>query len=47
MVTFEILLLKESGRIIDSLDVYKYLTTGDFGSHLYLENNDFVIVHHL
>jgi protein involved in polysaccharide export with SLBB domain len=24
--------------------VYKYLTTGDFGKHIYLENNDFVIV---
>lgn len=36
--------IKRNGRIIDSLDVYKYLTRGDFGSHLYLENNDFVIV---
>ena len=39
------IIIKRNGRIIDSLDVYKYLTTGDFGSHLYLENNDFVIVH--
>src|SRR5690606_16611366 len=23
---------------------YKYLTTGDFGKHIYLENNDFVIL---
>jgi protein involved in polysaccharide export with SLBB domain len=38
------IVIKRSGRIIDSLDVYKYLTRGDFGSHLYLENNDFVIV---
>jgi protein involved in polysaccharide export with SLBB domain len=38
------ILIKRNGRIIDSLDVYKYLTRGDFGSHLYLENNDFVIV---
>ncbi|MEP6595016.1 MAG: SLBB domain-containing protein [Ginsengibacter sp.] len=38
------IIIKRSGRIIDSLDVYKYLTAGDFGSHLYMENNDFVIV---
>jgi protein involved in polysaccharide export with SLBB domain len=38
------ILIKRNNKIIDSLDVYKYLTTGDFGSHLYLENNDFVIV---
>jgi protein involved in polysaccharide export with SLBB domain len=38
------IMIKRNGRIIDSLDVYKYLTTGDFGSHLYMENNDFVIV---
>lgn len=38
------ILIKRNGRIIDMLDVYKYLTTGDFGKHIYLENNDFVIV---
>ncbi len=38
------ILISREGRIIDSIDVYKYLTTGDFGKHLYLENNDFVIV---
>ena len=38
------IIIKRNGRIIDSLDIYKYLTTGDFGRHLYLENNDFVIV---
>ena len=38
------ILISRNGRIVDSLDVYKYLTTGDFGKHLYLENNDFVIV---
>lgn len=38
------IIIKRAGRIIDSLDVYKYLTTGDFGRHLYMENNDFVIV---
>jgi polysaccharide biosynthesis/export protein len=36
--------IKRGGRIIDELDVYKYLTTGDFGKHIYLENNDFVIL---
>ncbi len=38
------ILIKRNGRVIDELDVYKYLTTGDFGKHIYLENNDFVIV---
>lgn len=38
------IVISRNGRIIDSIDVYKYLTTGDFGKHLYLENNDFVIV---
>ena len=36
--------IKRNGRVIDELDVYKYLTTGDFGKHIYLDNNDFVIV---
>lgn len=36
--------LKRNGKVIDELDVYKYLTTGDFGKHIYLQNNDFVIV---
>jgi len=38
------ILISRKGKIIDSVDVYKYLTTGDYGKHLYLENNDFVIV---
>lgn len=38
------ILISRQGRIIDSIDVYKYLTDGDYGKHLYLENNDFVIV---
>ncbi len=38
------ILISRKGIIIDSVDVYKYLTSGDFGKHLYLENNDFVIV---
>ena len=36
--------LKRAGRVIDEIDVYKYLTTGDFGKHTYLQNNDFIIV---
>jgi protein involved in polysaccharide export with SLBB domain len=36
--------IKRGGKLIDSLDVYKYLTTGDFGNFMYLQNNDFVIV---
>lgn len=38
------ILISRNGKVIDSIDVYKYLTTGDYGKHLYLENNDFVIV---
>lgn len=38
------ILISRNGSIIDSIDVYKYLSSGDFGRHLYLENNDFVIV---
>ena len=38
------ILISRNGHIIDSIDVYKYLTSGDYGKHLYLENNDFVIV---
>ncbi|HVZ98603.1 MAG TPA: SLBB domain-containing protein [Chitinophagaceae bacterium] len=38
------ILISRNGKVIDSVDVYQYLTTGDFGKHLYLENNDFVIV---
>ncbi|MEO8763084.1 MAG: SLBB domain-containing protein, partial [Ginsengibacter sp.] len=37
------ILISRNGRIIDSIDVYRYLTSGDYGRHLYLENNDFVI----
>ncbi len=38
------ILISRNGKIIDSIDIYKYLTSGDYGKHLYLENNDFVIV---
>src|ERR1700739_2738127 len=37
--------VKRSGKIIETLDVYKYLTTGDLGDeHIYLQNNDFILV---
>lgn len=36
--------IKRNGQVIDELDVYKYLNTGDFGKHIYLQNNDFIIV---
>jgi protein involved in polysaccharide export with SLBB domain len=36
--------LKRGGRIIEELDVYKYLTTGDLGKKVYMQNNDFVLV---
>lgn len=36
--------IKRNGKIIDSLDVYNYLLSGDFGKRTYLLNNDFVIV---
>lgn len=38
------ILLSRNGKVIDSIDVYKYLSTGDYGRHVYLENNDFIIV---
>ena len=36
--------IKRNGRVIDGIDVYEYLTSGDFGKHIYMQNNDFVIV---
>ncbi|RYD71985.1 MAG: hypothetical protein EOP53_22715, partial [Sphingobacteriales bacterium] len=36
--------IKRNGRVIDELDVYKYLISGDFGKHIYLQNNDFILV---
>ena len=38
------ILISRHGKVIDTVDVYKYLNTGDYGKHLYLENNDFIIV---
>ena len=36
--------IKRDGRTIETVDVYKYLTTGDLGKKIYLQNNDFVLV---
>jgi protein involved in polysaccharide export with SLBB domain len=36
--------VKRGGRIIETLDVYKYLNSGDVGKKIYLQNNDFVVV---
>jgi protein involved in polysaccharide export with SLBB domain len=36
--------VKRNGKIIETLDVYEYLNSGDLGTHIYLENNDFVLV---
>ncbi len=36
--------VKRAGRIIEVLDVYKYLTSGDLGKKIYMQNNDFVLV---
>lgn len=38
------ILLERNGKVIDSIDIYQYLNTGGYGKHLYLENNDFIIV---
>jgi len=36
--------VKRAGKVVEILDVYKYLTSGDFGKKIYLQNNDFVLV---
>ena len=36
--------IKRNGKVIETIDVYKYLTSGDMGSKVYLQNNDFVFV---
>lgn len=38
------ILIKRNGRVIEELDVYKYLQTGEMGRRSYLQNNDFIIV---
>ena len=36
--------IKRNGKIIETIDVYKYLASGEMGSRIYLQNNDFVFV---
>ena len=36
--------VKRNGKIVDTLDVYKYLQNGDKRDDIYLENNDFLFV---
>lgn len=36
--------IKRNGKVIETVDVYKYLVSGDMGKHIYLQNNDFVLV---
>ncbi|MFM2360354.1 MAG: hypothetical protein RLY16_2347 [Bacteroidota bacterium] len=36
--------IKRNGKVVEELDVYKYLTSGDMGRKLYLQNNDFIVV---
>jgi len=36
--------VKRAGKIIETLDVYEYLNSGNIGQNIYLQNNDFVLV---
>lgn len=36
--------VKRNGKVIEVLDVYKYLYNGDVGRRVYLQNNDFIVV---
>lgn len=36
--------VKRNGNVIETIDVYKYLSSGEMGSRIYLQNNDFVFV---
>ena len=36
--------VKRNGKVIETLDVYKYLHNGDVGRRNYLQNNDFIVV---
>lgn len=38
------ILVKRSGKVVEVLDVYKYLQSGDVGRRIYLQNNDFIVV---
>ncbi len=36
--------IKRNGKVIETIDVYKYLSSGEMGGRIYLQNNDFVFV---
>lgn len=36
--------VKRNGKVIETIDVYKYLASGEMGGRIYLQNNDFVFV---
>jgi protein involved in polysaccharide export with SLBB domain len=38
------ILVKRNGKVVEVLDVYKYLNSGDVGKRVYLQNNDFILV---
>lgn len=38
------IIIKRGGVVVDNLDVYKYLNTGEFGRKQYLQNGDFILV---
>ena len=38
------ILVKRNGKVVEVLDVYKYLQSGDVGRRVYLQNNDFIVV---
>jgi len=38
------ILVKRNGKVVEVLDVYDYLTKGDVGKRIYLQNNDFILV---
>jgi len=38
------ILVKRNGKVVEVLDVYKYLNNGDIGKRIYLQNNDFILV---
>ncbi len=38
------ILVKRNGKVVEVLDVYRYLQSGDIGKRIYLQNNDFIVV---
>ncbi len=36
--------VKRAGKVVETLDVYEYLNSGNIGQNIYLQNNDFVLV---